>query len=171
METEITAAEPAHEDAPDSVPESGGDGGSFWKSAPGVLTGITGLIGAITALVTGLSHAGLIGPRKADAQVVASPSPTPSPISSPMASPRADPDDDGNLHAYRVYAPGDGFSWVRKEPTKESPGVATLVSGTPVKCRDAVPDPDPSTGRKWHFCPAEGGYISTRLLRLASPAS
>lgn len=169
METEITAAGPAHGEAADSAPESASDSGSFWKSAPGVLTGITGLIGAITALVTGLSHAGLIGPRKADAQVVASPSPSASPIA--VTSPGTDSDDDSGLRAYRVYAPGDGFSWVRKEPTKESPGVATLVSGTPVKCRDAVPDPDPSTGRKWHFCPAEGGYISTRLLRPATPAS
>jgi hypothetical protein len=134
-----------------------------------VITGCTGLIGAITALVAGLSQAGIIGNRRAEPHVIVSPSPSPSP--SPIATRGPDPDDDRDLHAYRVYAPGDGFSWVRKEPTKESPGVATLVSGTPVKCRDAVPDPDPATGRKWHFCPAEGGYISTRLLKPATPGS
>ncbi len=30
---------------------------------------------------------------------------------------------------------------------------------------------DPSTGRKWHYCLAEGGYIGTRLLKPATLAS
>ena len=45
--------------------------GGFWTTLPGVLTGIAGVIGAITALILGLKEAGIIGQ-----------SPSPSPTSS-----------------------------------------------------------------------------------------
>jgi hypothetical protein len=45
--------------------------GGFWTTLPGVLTGIAGVIGAITALILGLKEAGIIGQTP-------SPSPTPS---------------------------------------------------------------------------------------------
>ncbi|MEL7039868.1 MAG: hypothetical protein AAFO04_30370, partial [Cyanobacteria bacterium J06592_8] len=34
---------------------------SFWTTLPGILTGITGVIGAVTALILGLQEVGLIG--------------------------------------------------------------------------------------------------------------
>jgi GUN4-like len=37
--------------------------GGFWTTLPGILTGIAGVIGAITALVLGLKEAGLINPK------------------------------------------------------------------------------------------------------------
>lgn len=141
---------------------------SFWKSLPGVVTACTGLVVAISGLLTGLGQAGIIGNKhdgKADAHVVI-PSPVPTHDANPPSGllPASPSPAGGELREFLVSSPGDGFSWVRKGPTKESAGVTTIASGTPVRCRDAVPDTDPTTGRRWHLCPREGGYISTRLL-------
>ncbi|MEM6837101.1 MAG: hypothetical protein AAF609_09610 [Cyanobacteria bacterium P01_C01_bin.120] len=47
-------------------------GSSFWSTLPGILTGLAGVIGAITALIVGLKEANLIG------QTPAPPEPAPS---------------------------------------------------------------------------------------------
>ena len=58
--------------------------GGFWTTLPGVLTGVAGVIGAITALIVGLSEAGLIGSTSG-----LSPSPPSSPPSPPNSPPPA----------------------------------------------------------------------------------
>ena len=39
------------------------EGESFWKTLPGILTGLAGLVGAVAALTTALYTAGIIGGR------------------------------------------------------------------------------------------------------------
>ena len=58
--------------------------GGFWTTLPGILTGIAGVIGAITALILGLKEAGLIGAK--DPPISPTNSPTPTSIS-PTPSP------------------------------------------------------------------------------------
>jgi len=54
----------------------------FWTTLPGVLTGLAGVIGAITALIVGLKEAGLIGQN-----TTPSSSPSPSVTSTPSPAP------------------------------------------------------------------------------------
>lgn len=162
METDSASGAEATEqsDAPAAA-----DPSSFWKSVPGIVTACTGLVVAISGLVSGLGQAGIIGSKKADAHAVASHAPGPV---ATRSAPEPEDDRDPALRTYYVNSATDGFGWVRKGPTKDSAGVATLVSGTEVHCREkAVPDPDPATGRNWHYCPDNGGYISAKLLKAA----
>lgn len=61
------------------------DKGSFWTTLPGILTGVTGLILAISALITALVTTGVIGNRPH--QVPASPQPTASQVAPVATSP------------------------------------------------------------------------------------
>jgi GUN4-like len=53
--------------------------GGFWTTLPGILTGIAGVIGAITALVLGLKEAGVIGLKNPIPSPTTSIFPTPKP--------------------------------------------------------------------------------------------
>ncbi|MEM8503381.1 MAG: hypothetical protein AAF716_09540 [Cyanobacteria bacterium P01_D01_bin.1] len=70
-------------------PEIGTNGG-FWTTLPGVLTGVAGVIGAITALILGLKEVGLIGqdspPSPSTSTSETSPALTASPTSSTDSS-------------------------------------------------------------------------------------
>ena len=51
---------------PEEKKDTGKDNGkSFWQTLPGIITAITGLVGAVTTLIVALSSAGIIGPGAA----------------------------------------------------------------------------------------------------------
>lgn len=92
-------------DTPESKP-------SFWSSLPGILTGLGGLILAVTGLITALYTTGMIGP-KANSDAVPSVNSSVPLASSPAASPPPNTDND----RYKVLAD-------RKWEIKEKPSLA-----------------------------------------------
>ncbi|MCJ2188687.1 hypothetical protein [Novosphingobium beihaiensis] len=130
---------------------------SFWKTLPGIITATTTLVAALTALISGLNSAGLLGSHGGSLKATENGKA----VETASAAP---PDHDTGLKEYRVGQMSDGFAAVREQPTVASRMVSRLESGSHVDCGDLVEDVTGVEGRLWLSCPNVGGYIASRLL-------
>lgn len=135
---------------------SGDGSGSFWKSLTGVLTGVSGLVIAVSGLVAGLNQAGWFGihgaaPATAAPALAGHDAPaTPSPAAAGESE-------------FRVGQVSDHFAAVRAHRTITAKMVGSLEEGAHVMCGPRLPDvSDPA--RTWRKCSAAGGFVSARLL-------
>lgn len=114
---------------PDSQSNSG-----FWSTLPGILTGISGVIAAITALILGLKEVGLIGQA-----LIPVPTPTPTMINPTSIQPVPTPTPDST-----EPIPTPTPDWTEPIPT---PTPSTSTSGIPPSVIPAAKIPQSA----WEF--------------------